>query len=318
MKKFIKPDVTFNKESKDENHIQVIIEPIESGMGTTLGNSMRRILLQSIPGVAMYALEIEGVRHEFSTIEGVREDVTAIVLNLKDLIIRADETEDFKTELKLDVSGGKVVKAKDIKCPAGIEILNKDLYIATIAPGASIKATIYVKNGRGYVTAENNLPKEAQFGLIPTDSNFSPVSRVTFRTESRRYKESSSYERLFLDVWTNGGVKPNEAISLGAKILTNHLALLEGLNDLEKYKGFLEMEKEEKVTSNPFVDMTIEELDLLPRSYNCLRRANIGTVQELIQKTEDELAKIPNMGKISVKDVKEKIENLGLSFKEEE
>lgn len=315
MKKFEKPKVyTANTEVNEPNYLRVVIEPLEKGFGTTLGNALRRVLLSSIPGGAMYALEIEGARHEFSALEGVREDVTAIVLNLKNLILKIDDDHDVKKELKLDIVGPKVITAADIKCPADVEIVNKDLYIATLAPNATFKATVYVKNGRGYVTAENNKVSKAHFGVIPTDSNFSPVTKVTYETEQTHIGQNSNYEKLFLDVWTNGGMTPNEAVAVAAKILDEHLALLFDFADLKKYEVILETTTAPVV--NPISNMTIEDLDLSVRSYNCLKRANIQTIHELIQKTEEDLSKVRNMGKKSTKEVKEKIENLGLSFKE--
>lgn len=316
MKKFEKPKVYPSTEVVEPNYLRVTIEPLERGFGTTLGNALRRILLSSIPGASMYAIEVEGARHEFSALDGVREDVTGIILNLNDLILKINDTDNVKKELKINVKGPKVITAGDIICPADVEVVNKDLYIATVAPNATFKAVIYAKNGRGYLTAENNKGSITHFGIIPTDSNYSPVRKVTYYVERTRFGQESDYEKLHLDVWTNGGMTPNEAIAVAAKILDEHLSVLFELSNLDKYETILQ--ETTVPTVNKFNDMTIEELDLSVRSYNCLKRANIQTVQELILKTEEDLSKVRNMGKKSIKEVKDKVASLGLSFKESE
>ena len=314
MKKFEKPKVYTASEENDKNYLRVVLEPLEKGFGTTMGNALRRVLLSSIPGASMYAIEIEGARHEFSALEGVREDVTAIVLNLKELILKIDDEYNVKKELKINVKGPSVVTAKDIVCPGDVEVINPDLYIATLAPGAELKAVIYARNNRGYVTAENNKINKSHFGIIPTDSRYSPVTKVSYEIEPTNIGQDGSYEKLFLDVWTNGGMTPNEAVALASKILNEHLSMLSDLSNLEKYDSVLEV-KEVPVV-NTLNNMTIEDLDLSVRSYNCLKRAGIQTVQELILRTEDDLSKVRNMGKQSIKEVKDKVANLGLSFKE--
>lgn len=316
MRKFEKPKVYPSSEGNEPNYLRVSINPLERGFATTLGNALRRVLLSSIPGAAMYALEVEGARHEFSALDGVREDVTSIVLNLKDLILKINDDYNVKKELKLSIKGPKVVTAGDIACPADVEVINKELYIATVAPGATLNVVIYAKNGRGYVTAENNKSSKTHFGVIPTDSNYSPIKKVSFETEQTHIREEGNYEKLSLDVWTNGSMTPNEAIAVAAKILDEHLSILFELSNLERYESLLEETTIPIV--NKFNDMTIEELDLSVRSYNCLKRANIQTVQELILKTEEDLSKVRNMGKKSIKEVKDKVANLGLNFKENE
>ena len=291
-----------------------VIEPLEKGFGMTIGNALRRVLLSSIPGASVYAIEVEGARHEFSALDGVREDVTTIVLNLKDLILKINDDDNVKKELKISVKGPKVVTAADIVCPGDVEVINKDLYIATVSAGGTLNMTIYAKNGRGYVTAENNKGSRTHFGIIPTDSNYSPVRKVSYETEPTRIGQSTNYEKLYLDVWTNGGMTPNEAIAVASKILNDHFSLLCDLSNLDKYENVLQETVAPVV--NKFNDMTIEELDLSVRSYNCLKRANIQTVQELILRTEDDLCKVRNMGKKSIKEVKDKVANLGLSFKD--
>ena len=316
MKKFEKPKIYPSNEVMEPNYLKLSIEPLERGFGMTLGNALRRVLLSSIPGASMYAVEVEGARHEFSALDGVREDVTSIVLNLKGLILKINDEDNVKKELKISVKGPKVVTAADITCPGDVEVVNKDLYIATVSAGGTLNMTIYAKNGRGYVTAENNKYAKTHFGVIPTDSNYSPVTKVAYDVEPTRMGQNGSYEKLNIGVWTNGGMTPNEAIAVASKILNDYFALLCELSNLDKYDTVLQETVAPVV--NKFNDMTIEELDLSVRSYNCLKRANIQTVQELILRTEDDLAKVRNMGKKSIKEVKDKVANLGLSFKDSE
>ena len=316
MRKFEKPKIYQSNEVMEPNYIRVSIEPLEKGFGTTLGNALRRVLLSSIPGASMYAIEVEGARHEFSALEGIREDVTSIVLNLKGLILKINDDDNIKKELKISVKGPKVVTAADIVCPGDVEIVNKDLYIATVSAGGTLNMTIYAKNGRGYVTAENNKDAKTHFGIIPTDSNYSPVTKVAYDVEPTRMVQNGSYEKLNVSVWTNGGMSPNEAVAVASKILNDYFTLLCELSNLDKYDTVLQETVAPVV--NKFNDMTIEELDLSVRSYNCLKRANIQTVQELILRTEDDLTKVRNMGKKSIKEVKDKVATLGLSFKDAE
>ena len=316
MRKFEKPKIYQSNEVIEPNYIRVSIEPLEKGFGTTLGNALRRVLLSSIPGASMYAIEVEGARHEFSALEGIREDVTSIVLNLKGLILKINDDDNVKKELKISVKGPKVVTAADIVCPGDVEVVNKDLYIATVSAGGTLNMTIYAKNGRGYVTAENNKDAKTHFGIIPTDSNYSPVTKVAYDVEPTRMVQNGSYEKLNVSVWTNGGMTPNEAVAVASKILNDYFTLLCELSNLDKYDTVLQETVAPVV--NKFNDMTIEELDLSVRSYNCLKRANIQTVQELILRTEDDLAKVRNMGKKSIKEVKDKVATLGLSFKDAE
>lgn len=316
MRKFEKPKVYQSNEVMEPNYLRVSIEPLEKGFGMTLGNALRRVLLSSIPGASMYAVEVEGARHEFSALEGIREDVTSIVLNLKDLILKINDEDNVKKELKISVKGPKVVTAADIVCPGDVEVINKDLYIATVSAGGTLNMTIYAKNGRGYVTAEHNKDAKTHFGIIPTDSNYSPVTKVAYDVEPTRMAQNGSSEKLNVSVWTNGGMAPNEAVAVASKILNDYFTLLCELSNLDKYDTVLQETVAPVV--NKFNDMTIEELDLSVRSYNCLKRANIQTVQELILRTEDDLAKVRNMGKKSIKEVKDKVATLGLSFKDAE
>ena len=314
MDKFKKPEFKIDEYSVEQNHGKFIVEPLERGFGTTLGNALRRVLLSSLPGTAMYAVEIEGIRHEFSAIAGVEEDATSLILNLKAVnYVSESYAMNQESEIKLKVIGPKVVTANDFITPSGIDVINKDAYICTVAEGGSLDATIYVKTGRGYVLAEKNKSNKLPFGTIPTDSNFTPIKKVAFEVEPTRVGHDSNYDRLIMDVTTNGACTPQEAIALSAKIIIEHLELFAKLETLsifdEKVIDDSQVEEHDK-----YQDMSIEELDLSVRSYNCLKRANILTVQELTQKTED-MMKVRNLGKKSLKEVREKLKACGLSFK---
>ncbi len=315
MDKFKKPEFKIDEYSVEQNHGKFIVEPLERGFGTTLGNALRRVLLSSLPGTAMYAVEIEGIRHEFSAIAGVEEDATSLILNLKAVnYVSESYAMNQENEIKLKVIGPKVVTANDFITPSGIEVINKDAYICTVAEGGSLDATIYVKTGRGYVLAEKNKSNKIPFGTIPTDSNFTPIKKVAFEVEPTRVGHDSNYDRLIMDVTTNGACTPQEAIALSAKIIIEHLELFAKLETLsifdEKVIDDSQVEEHDK-----YQDMSIEELDLSVRSYNCLKRANILTVQELTQKTEEDMMKVRNLGKKSLKEVREKLKACGLSFK---
>lgn len=293
-----------------------VVEPLERGYGTTLGNSLRRVLLSSLPGAAVTSVRIEGVLHEFSTLEGVREDVTDIILNLKALLVKmyADEPAVLRLEVEKE---GEVTSA-DIMCPADVEILNSPpQHIATLDKGARLFAEISVEKGRGYIPAERNKRPDQPIGVIPIDSVFSPVSRVNFTVENTRVGQVTDYDRLILEVWTKEGmILPDEATSLAARILTEHLALFvhltEAASDVE-----IMVEKEEE-QKNRLMEMTIEELDLSVRSYNCLKRAGINTVEELTRKTEEDMMKVRNLGRKSLEEVKLKLAGLGLALRESE
>ena len=315
MDKFKKPEFKIDEYSVEQNHGKFIVEPLERGFGTTLGNALRRVLLSSLPGTAMYAVEIEGIRHEFSAIAGVEEDATSLILNLKAVnYVSESYAMNHESEIKLKVIGPKVVTANDFITPSGIDVINKDAYICTVAEGGSLDATIYVKTGRGYVLAEKNKSNKLPFGTIPTDSNFTPIKKVAFEVEPTRVGHDSNYDRLIMDVTTNGACTPQEAIALSAKIIIEHLELFAKLETLsifdEKVIDDSQVEEHDK-----YQDMSIEELDLSVRSYNCLKRANILTVQELTQKTEEDMMKVRNLGKKSLKEVREKLKACGLSFK---
>ncbi|MGE5553239.1 MAG: DNA-directed RNA polymerase subunit alpha [Betaproteobacteria bacterium] len=293
-----------------------VVEPLERGYGTTLGNSLRRVLLSSLPGAAVTSVKIEGVLHEFSTLDGVREDVTDIILSLKGLLVKMHSDEPATIRLQVEREGE--VTSADIECPADVEILNDPpLHIATLEKGARLFAEITVEKGRGYVSAERNKRPDQPIGVIPVDSVFSPVSRVNFTVENTRVGQVTDYDRLILEVWTKEGmILPDEATSLAARILTEHLALFVHLTETTSdVEIMVEKEEEQK---NRLMEMTIEELDLSVRSYNCLKRAGINTVEELTRKTEEDMMKVRNLGRKSLEEVKQKLAGLGLSLREAE
>ena len=273
-----KPKIETVSISEDFKFGKFVVEPLERGYGTTMGNSLRRILLSSLPGAAVTSVQIDGVLHEFSTIDGVVEDVTAIILNLKKLALKiySDETKT----LEIDVQGEGKVTAADITHDSDVEILNPDLHIATLASNAHLHMRIFAERGRGYRPAEENKREDQPIGVIPVDSIFTPVSRVTFQVENTRVGQVADYDKLTLDVWTDGSIRPEEAVSLGSKIFTEHLNIFVGLTD-EAQNAEIMVEKEED-QKEKVLEMTIEELDLSVRSYNCLKRAGINSVQELM------------------------------------
>ncbi|PKM80251.1 MAG: DNA-directed RNA polymerase subunit alpha [Firmicutes bacterium HGW-Firmicutes-13] len=306
-----KPKIEYVDADEDNSYGKFIIEPLERGYGITLGNSLRRVLLSSLPGAAITSIKIEGVQHEFSTIKGVLEDTTEIILSLKRLSMKINEQEP--QTLIIDVKGEKIVTAGDIKVPPSVEILNPDLIIATLEKDARLYMEITAENGRGYVQAERNKKLNQPIGIIPVDSIFTPIKRVNYQVEDTRVGQITDYDKLTVEVWTDGSIKPDEAISLGAKILNEHLGLFVNLikktNDVEI---MVEKEEDEK---GKIMEMTIEELDLSVRSYNCLKRAGINTVQELILKTEEDMMKVRNLGKKSLEEVQHKLADLNLSLK---
>ena len=309
-----KPKIETVEISDDANFGKFVVEPLERGYGTTLGNSLRRILLSSLPGAAVTSIQIDGVLHEFSTIEGVVEDVTSIILNIKKLALKIYSDEE-KT-LEIDVQGEGVVTAADITHDSDVEILNPDLHIATLGKNANFRMRLNAKRGRGYTPADQNKREDLPIGVIPIDSIFTPVSRVNYQVENTRVGQMTNYDKLSLDVWTDGSIGPKEAISLGAKILTEHLNIFVGLTD-EAQNAEIMVEKEED-QKEKVLEMTIEELDLSVRSYNCLKRAGINTVQELANKTEEDMMKVRNLGRKSLEEVKAKLEDLGLGLRKDD
>ncbi|ABB15056.1 DNA-directed RNA polymerase subunit alpha [Carboxydothermus hydrogenoformans] len=301
-------------EELNDRYGRFVIEPLERGYGITLGNSMRRILLSSLPGAAVTSIKIEGVLHEFSTVPGVVEDVTEIILNIKNLTLKLHGDEE--QVLRIEAEGEGVITAKDIIAPPEVEILNPDLVIAHIAEGGRLFMEMTVARGRGYVPAERNKKGEHVIGVIPVDSIFSPVLKVNFQVENTRVGQITDYDKLTLEVWTDGSIRPDEAVSLAARIMVEHLQLFVNLN--ERATGVEIMVEKEEDAKEKLAEMPIEDLDLSVRSYNCLKRAGINTVGELIQKTEADMMKVRNLGKKSLEEVISKLNSMGLSLRKEE
>ena len=299
----------------DDFYGEFEIAPLERGYGITLGNALRRVLLSSLPGAAITSVKIEGVEHEFASVEGVKEDVTEIILNLKEVVIDYDGEEMEK--IRIEAEGEGEVTAGDFKSPGNLRIVNKDHHIATMAAGSKLMLEATVEKGRGYVSAEENQKHfDKVIGLIPIDSSFSPVVRANFNVEDTRVGQVTDYDRLVLEVLTNGSVTPDDAISLSAKIMVEHLDLFINLTDeIDDVEIMVEKEEEER---NKILDTTIEELELSVRSSNCLKRAGINTVEELVNKTEDDLMKVRNLGKKSLQEIKDKLDELELDLKDPE
>lgn len=309
-----KPEITTIEVSEDDKFGKIVIEPLERGYGTTLGNSLRRILLSSLPGSAITSIQIDGVLHEFQTIDGVTEDVGAIILNLKQLAVKLHTEEDKVIEL--NVSGPKVVTAADIIHDNEVQILNPDLYICTIAEDAELKIQMNVSNGRGYVRSEHNKQEDMPIGVLPIDSIYTPIKKVNYTVENTRIGQRNVYDKLTMDIWTDGSISPESSLSLSAKILIEHLDVFMNLNeDAREVEIMVEKEESEK---EKVLVMTIEELDLSVRSYNCLKRAGINTIQELTNKTESEMMKVRNLGRKSLNEVKGKLSDLGLGLRNDE
>jgi len=305
-----KPRIECFETPGDESYGKYVVEPLERGYGTTLGNSLRRILLSSLPGTAVTTIKIAGVSHEFSTIPGVKEDVTEIVLNVKSIIARL-HCEGIKT-VYIEASGECEVKAGDIKTDSEVEILNPDLHIATLGPDATLNMELTLGTGRGYVPAERNKPQQAVIGVIPVDSVYTPVLKVNYTVENTRVGNMTDFDKLTIEVWTDQTITARDAISLGAKILCDHIALFTDLSESVGSRSTV-VEKAE-AQRDKVLEMTIEEMDLSVRSFNCLKRANINTVEDLISKTEDEMIKVRNLGRKSLEEVINKLAMMGLSL----
>ncbi len=307
-----KPKIETVVLAEDNSYGKFVVEPLERGYGITLGNSLRRILLSSLPGAAVTSVKIDGVLHEFSTLPGVVEDVTDIILNLKQLSLRMHSDEP--KVLRLHAEGEGEVTAGDIHTDADVEILNPDLHIATLDKGGRLIAEITVSKGRGYVPADQNKTPDMPIGVIPVDSIFSPIRRVNYTIEHTRVGNKTNYDKLTLEVWTNGAIRPDEACSWAAKILKEHLELFISLTeDADEIEVMQEKEDDER---HKLMEMTIEELDLSVRSYNCLKRAGINTIAELVSKTDEEMMKVRNLGKKSLEEVKTKLAAFGLSLRQ--
>ena len=310
-----KPRIECIDSPEDPSHGVFIVEPLERGYGTTLGNSLRRILLSSLPGTAATSIKIAGVQHEFSTIPGVKEDVTEIVLNVKSLLTKL-HCEGTKT-VYIEAAGPCEVTAGDIKSDGEVEVLNPELHLATLDVGATLSMEITLSHGRGYVSADRNkAQRPGVIGVIPIDSIYTPVYKVNYTVENTRVGSMSDFDKLTLEVWTDSTISARDAVSLGAKILCDHFALFTDLSDTLDGRPIV-VEKSADPQST-VLDMTIEELDLSVRSFNCLKRANINTVADLISKTEDEMMKVRNLGRKSLEEVIGKLEAMGLSLADEE
>lgn len=311
-----KPEIQAVEISEDNKFGQFVVEPLERGYGTTLGNSLRRILLASLPGSAVTDIQIDGVLHEFTAIDGVVEDVSAIVLNIKELALKLYSDDDVTKTLEIDVEGPKEVYASDIQHDDEVEIINPDLYICTVSEGAHFTMRMNAQKGRGYVRSEFNKQDDMPIGVIPIDSIYTPIERVNYNVENTRVGEQQQYDKLVLDVWSDGSIATDEAVSLSAKILTEYLTVFVELTE-EVQDAEIMVEKEE-TQQEKTLEMTVEELDLSVRSYNCLKRAGINTVQELTSKTEDEMMQVRNLGRKSLEEIEEKLGELGLGLQEDD
>ena len=305
-----KPRIECIETPTDDSYGKYVIEPLERGYGTTLGNSLRRVLLSSLPGTAVTSIRISGIQHEFSTIPGVKEDVTEIVLNIKRIIARLHSDEP-KT-VYIEASGEGEVTAGDIKADGEVEILNPELHIATLGPDASLSMELTLDHGRGYVPADKNKNPQQIIGTIPVDSIYTPVLKVNYAVENTRVGNQTDFDKLTLEVWTDRTISPRDAVSLGAKILVDHFTLFTDLSDSIGSKSTVVVKGETQ--RDKVLEMTIEELDLSVRSFNCLKRANINTVEDLISKTQDEMIKVRNLGRKSLEEVEHKLAMMGLSL----
>ena len=314
MIEFEKPRIT--KIDEDRDYGKFVVEPLERGFGTTIGNALRRVLLSSLPGAAVFSIKVDGVYHEFTSIPGIVEDVTAIILNIKTLVMSIQDDEIYT--LRISKQGPGAVTGADIICPEGVEVISKDLHICTLEEGGMLEMELQARIGRGYVSADTNkqlyqTPNQP-LGIIYTDSIYTPIEKVSYNVEPTRVGQDAHYDKVALEIWTDSSLSPAEAVALASKILIDHLELLtnvhEAVNDMESV-----MKEAQGEVQNKGLVMMIEDLDLSVRSYNCLKRAGIQTVEELTQRTEDEMMRVRNLGKKSLKEVKDKIYDLGLSFK---
>lgn len=316
MQKFERADFEVKEYVESENYGKFVLSPLERGFGTTIGNALRRVLLSSLPGAAVFLIKVDGVYHEFTTIPGIREDVSMIILQLKQLVMTIEDDDVY--DLQISAKGPCTITAGDIICPAQVEILNKDLEIAHLEKDVTLEMELKAKNGRGYVSADINkqLNQGASQGIgtVYTDSIYTPIEKVSYNVEPTRVGEDVKYDSLTMEIWTDGSINPQKALSLAAKILIDHLDIVASINEdiLNMDNVIMEGTTEQP---NKGQQMMIEDLDLSVRSYNCLKRAGIQTVDELTQKTEDEMMRVRNLGKKSLKEVKEKLIELGMGFK---
>lgn len=319
MLKFEKPDYKVKEYIKDSHYGKFELEPLERGFGTTLGNALRRVMLSSLPGDAITSVKIDGVAHEFQKIDGVVEDVTAIVLNLKSIVIK-NHAKDENKIIRLTKNTPGVVTAGDIEKDADIEILNPDQVIATLVEGGSLNMEMTIGSGRGYVVADDNKKllqnDKTKIGAIAIDSLYSPVERINYEVETARVGQNNNFDKLILEVWTNGSISPEEALALAARILIEHFEILTSLNAIALNKTGLMISKSED-PSVKILETSIDDLDFSVRAYNCLKRANILTLKDLVDKSENEMMKIRNLGKKSLKEVMDKVKDMGLNFRDE-
>ena len=319
MLKFEKPDYKVKEYIKDSHYGKFELEPLERGFGTTLGNALRRVMLSSLPGDAITSVKIDGVAHEFQKIDGVVEDVTAIVLNLKSVVIK-NHAKDENKIIRLTKNTPGVVTAGDIEPDADIEILNPDQVIATLVEGGSLNMEMTIGSGRGYVVADENKKllqnDKTKVGAIAIDSLYSPVERINYEVETARVGQNNNFDKLILEVWTNGSISPEEALALAARILIEHFEILTSLNAIADETGLMISKSEDP--SVKILETSIDDLDFSVRAYNCLKRANILTLKDLVDKSENEMMKIRNLGKKSLKEVMDKVKDMGLNFRSED
>ena len=318
MLKFEKPDYKVKEYIESSHYGKFEIEPLERGFGTTLGNALRRVMLSSLPGDAITSVKIDGVAHEFQKIDGVIEDVTAIVLNLKSIVLKNHSTTEGK-KIRLSVNTPGVVTAGDIEKDADIEILNPEQVIATLAEGGSLNMEMTVGNGRGYVRADENkilLDTKSKPNVIAIDSLYSPIERINYEVENARVGQNNNFDKLIMEVWTNGSITPEESIALASRILIEHFEVLANLNEIADETGLMISNTEDP--NLKILETSIDDLDFSVRAYNCLKRANILTLNDLVEKSENEMMKIRNLGKKSLKEVIDKVKDMGLSFRKED
>ena len=316
MLNFEKPMYKITDYVESNNYGKFELEPLERGFGTTIGNALRRVMLSNMPGSAIVAVRIDGVMHEFQTIDGIVEDVTAIILNLKGIVLK-NNTDEVKT-LTLDVNEERVVTAADIKTDADVEIMNPEHVIATLSKGGKLSMELIVANGRGYAQVDENKKylENQKLGFIPVDSNFSPVERISYEVESARVGQDANFDKLIMYVNTKGSIRPEEAMALGAKILIEHFNILTELSEIADMTGIMTAKQEDSKLKK--LETSIDDLDFSVRAYNCLKRAGINTLGDLTEKSELEMMKIRNLGKKSLKEVIDKIKDMGLKFREDD
>ena len=312
---FERPNIEVAEISEDKKYGRFVVEPLERGYGITLGNSLRRIMLSSLPGAAVSQVKIEGVLHEFSSIDGVKEDVTEIIMNVKSLAIRNNSDSNEPKTAYIDFEGEGVVRASDIQCDPDIEIMNPGQVIATLS-GGKLYMELTITKGRGYVSADKNKNEELPIGIIPIDSIYTPVERVNVTVQNTRVGQVTDYDKLTIDVYTNGSLVPDEAVSLAAKVLSEHLSLFVDLSENAQHAEVMSIKEDDK--KDEILDMSIDELELSVRSYNCLKRAGINTVKELTNKTPDEMMKVRNLGRKSLEEVLAKLKELDLQLNQAE